>query len=183
MKGSAFTARFAYLQKHYLKQWPRLIESFDAPTAALARGPCLKASWYPFACFPDLNVRADRLCGRGDLALARAMGRDAAIVNLPTLYRMFYKVGSPEYVFNRVTNLWSQHHDTGRAEVVFHGRDEAEWRTIDFAAPHPALCRSLEGFITGSLELMGMREITVREESCVLAGAKWCTLRGWWKRP
>src|SRR5262245_14331745 len=102
MKGSAFTARFAYLRKHHAARWGALVEAFDPPTAALARGPCLKGSWYPFACFVDLNVKADRILGKGDLALARTMGRDAAIVNLPTLYRLFYKVGSPEYIFSRV---------------------------------------------------------------------------------
>jgi hypothetical protein len=182
MKGSAFTARFAYLRKHHAVRWSALVEAFDEPTAALARGPCLKGSWYPFACFVDLNVKADRILGKGDLALARTMGRDAAIVNLPTLYRLFYKVGSPEYIFSKVASMWRQHHDTGWAEIVWGGPTSAEWRTHDFAAPHPALCRSLEGFVTGSLETMGMKDVEVREEACVLKGAEFCALRGTWRR-
>jgi hypothetical protein len=181
MKGSAFTARFAYLRRRFPGRWDGLVAAFDAPTQALARGPCLKSSWYPFSCFVDLNVKADHLVGRGDLALAREMGRDAAIVNLPTLYKLFYKVGSPEYVFTKAASLWRQHHDTGRCELVPTGTDAADWRLYDFAAPHPTLCRSLEGFLTGCLEMMGMKEIHVYEDQCVLRGGAYCGFLGHWK--
>jgi hypothetical protein len=181
MKGSAFTARFAYLQRHYARQWNAILDAFDAPTAALARGPCLKGSWYPFACFVDLNVKADRLVGKGDLALARTLGREAAVANLPTLYRIFYKIGSPEYILPRVATPWRQHHDSGHVELVMTGKSSAEWCTYEFAAPHPALCRSLEGFLTGSLELMGMRDVRVAESECVLDGAPGCKMAGSWR--
>jgi hypothetical protein len=181
MKGSAFTARFAYLKRTFPSRWEELVAAFDAPTRALARGPCLKASWYPFSCFVDLNVKADQLVGKGDLALAREMGRDAAIANMPTLYRLFYKVGSPEYAFTKAANLWRQHHDSGRAELVPTGPGSAEWRLYDFAAPHPALCRSLEGFLTGSLEMIGVADIRVHEGVCVLHGAAYCGIMGSWK--
>src|SRR6266568_1231242 len=178
MKGSAFTARFAYLKRSFPARWDALLDAFEPATAALAHGPCLKGSWYPFACFVDLNVKADRMLGRGDLALARVLGREAARVNLPTLYKLFYKVGSPEFIFTRAGSLWRQHHDSGRVEVIWISEHEADWRTHEFAAPHPALCRSLEGFITGTFEMMGMTDVQVREDACVLHGGAYCSLHG-----
>jgi len=180
MKGSAFTARFAYLKRSFPARWDALLDAFEPATAALAHGPCLKGSWYPFACFVDLNVKADRMLGRGDLALARVLGREAARVNLPTLYKLFYKVGSPEFIFTRAGSLWRQHHDSGRVEVIWISEHEADWRTHEFAAPHPALCRSLEGFITGTFEMMGMTDVQVREDACVLHGGAYCSLHGTW---
>jgi len=174
MKGSAFTARFAYLKRRFSGRWDELVASFDAPTRALAHGPCLNASWYPFACFVDLNLKADRLVGAGDYALVREMGRDAAITNLPLFYKLFYKIGSVDFILGKAAALWRQHHDTGRAEVVKHADNHYEYRLYEFAAPHPTLCRSLEGFLVGTLEVMGMKRVDGREVECVLRGAPCC---------
>jgi len=182
IKGSALTARFDYLRREHPRRWPELVTLLDSATQALARGPCLKGSWYPFSSFVELNVKADKLLGHGDLALARLLGKEAAKANLPTLYKLFYKVGSPEYIFARAASLWSVHHDTGRSEVVWDGRESAEWRTHDFAMPHAALCRSMEGYVTGSLEMMKMNDIHVEEIECVLKRAPYCSTRGTWHR-
>ena len=180
MKGSAFTARFTYLRNHFPERWNELVHRFDTDTRELAEGPCLKSSWYPFSCFIDLNLKADRLFGKGDLALCRELGRDAAKVNLPTLYRIFYRVGSPEYVLDKVASVWRQHHDSGEVTVVFPGPNRASYQVHDFGAPHRTLCRSLEGFLHGSLEVMGMRDIGVSEVHCRLDGAAVCEYHGTW---
>jgi predicted hydrocarbon binding protein len=183
MKGSAFTARFAYLRAAHPDRWDELVAALSAETQALARGPCLKGSWYPFASFVDLNVQADRLFGKGDLALARELGRDAAKVNMPALYRLFYKIGSVEYALDKIASAWRQHHDSGRLEMTMTPSSPpgALVRLVDFAAPHPALCRSLEGFFTGSLELMRMNDVKVVEVRCRTRGAKVCEWSGTWK--
>lgn len=180
MKGSAFTARFAYLRKTFPARWEELVASFDDETRALAIGPCLKGSWYDFARFVDLNLKSERLLGDGKLSLVRDMGRNAAVVNLPVLYRLFYKVGSPEYVLSKAASLWRQHHDTGRAEMRMIGPHAAEYALHEFATPHPTLCRSLEGFILGSLETMNMREVKIVEIRCRLRGQEACVYQGTW---
>ncbi len=181
MKGSAFTARFAYLKQHFPDRWDAFVSLLEPETQALAKGVCLKGSWYPFSCFVDLNVKADKLFGKGDLAIARELGRDAAVVNLPVLYRIFYKVGSPEYIIDKIASAWRQHHDTGHVEMIASGKNQATVRVHEFAAPHPALCRSLEGFFTGSLEVMGMRDVKVVEQRCRLRGAPYCEFLGTWR--
>jgi len=142
----------------------------------------LKGSWYPFACFVDLNVVADRLMGRGDLALAKELGRYASEANLPTLYKLFYRIGSPEYIRGKAATLWSVHHDTGRAELLSEGPGHAEFSLFDFGAPHPTLCRSLEGFLERSLELTGAKDVRVSEVRCVLRKDPSCTYRGLWRK-
>jgi len=181
MKGSAFTARFNYLRSRFPDRWDGYVRILDAETRALAEGPCMKSSWYPFSCFVDLNLKADRLFGNGDLAICREMGREAAKANLPTLYRIFYRVGSPEFVLDKVASVWRQHHDTGHSTVVFPGPNRASYQVHEFAAPHPTLCRSLEGFLHGSLEVMGLRDTEVHHVHCRLDGAAVCEYEGTWK--
>jgi len=180
MKGSAFTARFDFLRDRFPDGWDRYLRILDDETRALAEGSCMKSSWYPFSSFVDLNLKADRLFGQSDLALCREMGRDAAKTNLPTLYRIFYRVGSPEFALDKVASVWRQHHDTGHSTVVFPGPGRASYQVHEFAAPHATLCRSLEGFLHGSLEVMALRDIDVRHVHCRLDGAAVCEYEGTW---
>jgi hypothetical protein len=58
-------------------------------------------AWVPFDLFIDVNVEIDRLYGKGDLALCREMGRYGARLNLPTLYRIFYRLGSLGFILRK----------------------------------------------------------------------------------
>ena len=109
----------------------------------------------PFELFVDLNVTADRLFGAGDLALCYHMGRFGADVNLTTLYRVFYKLGSPGFIMSRAAKVWGVNYDSGR--LVWEG-DEAHGLTMrieDFATPHRAHCLSVLGWAARSIELSG----------------------------
>jgi predicted hydrocarbon binding protein len=181
MKGSAFSARFEFMKKRFPDRYHAYLERLCPETRALAEGAILKSAWYPFDAFVDLNVTADAMFGHGDFALAREMGAYAAAANLPTVYKIFYRLGSVHFILGKSATLWSIHHDTGRAASFFVSETEAEYHVYDFAKPHPALCRSLEGFIIKSLELTGAREIHVREVECRNSGGARCRLTGSWK--
>src|SRR5690349_15251225 len=111
MKGSAFTARFKYLAERFPSRYRELLAALAPATRALAESGALANAWYPFEAFLDLNANAERLFGNGDLALARAMGAYSAEANLPTLYKLFFRFGSPEYILSKAATLWSVHHD------------------------------------------------------------------------
>jgi hypothetical protein len=180
MKGSAFTARFAFLRERHRARWDEYVNVLEPETQALAKGPCLEGSWYDFACFVDLNLKAERLFGDGRLSIVREMVRNAAVVNLPALYKLFYKIGSPDYVLAKSASLWGQHHDSGRAEGRLSAPTTAEYKLFEFGAPHVTLCRSLEGFLIGALETMGMRNVAVNERRCRLRGDDCCAYEGIW---
>lgn len=181
MKGSAFTARFGYLRETYPDRWEAFLSELDPSTRELATSRILKSAWYPFEHFVDLNVVADRVMGQGDLALARTLGAHAAEANLPTLYRLFFKLGSPDYILRNAAALWTVHHDTGHAVLVKREGDAAEYQVHEHGSPHPTLCRSVEGFVTRSLELTGVREVSVKEIACVTEGAPYCAFEGRWR--
>jgi hypothetical protein len=180
MKGSAFTARFDYLRTRYAPQWPEYLQLLAPATRELASTRLLKNAWYPFDAFADLNVVADRLMGNGDLALVKLLGKHAAKANMPTLYKLFYLVGSPEYTVRKAASLWPIHHTTGRCEAITHQSNYVEYQVHDFAQPHRVLCKSLEGFMEQSLELTGVTQISIREKQCAVDGAPYCSFHGRW---
>jgi predicted hydrocarbon binding protein len=181
MKGSAFTARFEYLAKTYPERYQAILDRLQPATRALADSRLLKNEWYPFDAFVDLVEAADAVVGDGSLALSRTLGAHAAEVNLPTIYKLFYKVGSPEYILNKAATLWSVHHDTGSAKLVRLEPNHVEYQIHGFERPHRALCLSLQGFIEKSLELTGVDDVQVHERQCAAEGAEYCAFQGRWR--
>lgn len=180
MKGSAFSARFDYLQTRFPHDWPQYLSRLQPETRELATAHALKNAWYPFDAFVDLNMVADELFGNNDLSLVKALGKHASEANLPRLYKLFYLVGSPEYIIRKAGVLWSVHHTTGRCEVITHESGYVEYQVHEFAQPHRVLCKSLEGFIERSLELSGVSQIRIEERQCAAAGADFCSFHGHW---
>jgi hypothetical protein len=139
-----------------------------------------KAKWYPFDQFIELTLTIDRLFGRGDMALARTLGRYGADANLTTIYRLFYKVGTIHWILGRAVRLWSAHYDSGYLELATRGTKSCLMRIRDFATPHPAHCLSVAGWAERSIELSGGKGAQVSETQCRLRGAELCQLEGTW---
>jgi len=139
-----------------------------------------KARWYPFDLFIELNLVIDRLFGSGDLGLVRTLGRFGADANLTTIYRLFYKLGSVQWILGRAVRLWSAHYDSGYLEVATRGPKQATLRMRGFATPHPAHCRSVAGWAERSIELSGGKRTALVETRCRNNGDELCQLDATW---
>jgi hypothetical protein len=139
-----------------------------------------KARWYPFEQFIELNLVIDRLFGEGDLGLVRMLGRFGADANLTTIYRLFYKLGSVQWILGRAVRLWSAHYDSGYLEVATRGPRQAILRMRGFASPHPAHCLSVAGWAERSIELSGGKQTMLEETKCRNKGDELCQLDATW---
>lgn len=182
VKGAAVTARLRFVrERHGEDGVRRLIDEVPAATRAVLAGRVLPQEWVPYDVFVDLGVAADRLFGRGDLALCYEMGRYAAEVNLPTLYRIFYRLGNPLYIFRRAAQLWSVHYDSGRLAALEEGRGRARIEIVGFERPHRVHCLSVLGWATRSIELSGGVVVSAEEERCRARGDESCEMVAIWR--
>lgn len=117
----------------------------------------LRSAWVPFSLYVDLNETIDRVFGTGDYALCRAMGSYGARVNLPTLYRIFYRVGSIAFILKRAARMWDVHYSSGRLSVTS-GKGWARLMIEDFDEPHPTLWESVAGWGEASARLTGLSD-------------------------
>jgi len=123
----------------------------------------LRSAWVPFSLFIDLNETIDRSFGSGDFALCRAMGSYGARVNLPTLYRIFYRVGSIAFILKRAARVWDVHYSSGRLSVTS-GKGWARLIIEDFDEPHPTLWESVAGWGEASARLTGLEDALAKLE-------------------
>jgi hypothetical protein len=178
VKGSAITARLRYVRELYGEPGVRKVKGAmsDAGRACIDQ-KVMPHDWVEFDVFVELCSEIDRLYGAGDLALCRELGRFAAKVNLPTLYRIFYTLGSPRFILSRAARVWEVHYDSGRLEASFAERPPLQTATItlrDFATPHRAHCLSVLGWAERSVELSGGAVTEAVESACRTRGDDVC---------
>lgn len=182
VKGSALLARLQFVRERYgIAGQTRLFQALSAPDQAFLQGSLLPHTWAPYSLFVALSAEIDRLFGKGDLALCYEMGRYAAEVNLPTLYKIFYRLNSPLYIFRKAARLWEVHYDSGRMVPVQEREDRMRLRILDFEQPHRAHCLSVKGWAARSVEMSGAQIVEMSEDRCRLWGDSACEMWLTWK--
>ena len=181
VKGSALSSRVLWVRLEYGDAGiQRLLpQCTPALRAELAAG-VQKARWYPLAQFVELITVIDRLFGAGDLRLCKELGAWAAQENLPKVFKLFYRLGTPTFVFERAAKLWTAHYDSGRLELASPAEKRAHLSLFDFAEPHRAHCLSVLGWAAKSIELSGAKVVESDEVRCRTRGDDRCELAVAW---
>src|SRR5829696_7672402 len=73
-----------------------------------------KRGWVDFELFIEATTLMDRMFGKGDLRLARDVGRFASGHAAGIWKRLLMRHVSPETVLGMAAGLWSHHYDGGR---------------------------------------------------------------------
>jgi hypothetical protein len=177
VKGSAIAARVRFVRERFGDEgYARLVASVDDASRARLAGRILAHEWVPFALFRGLNVEADRLFGKGDLQLCYEMGRYSAEVNLPSLYRLFYRLRTPMFIFRKAARLWDVHYTSGKLTPIEERAGAIRLEIEGFAEPHRAHCMSVLGWAARSGELSGGRLRQAEETRCRTRGDAVCVL-------
>jgi hypothetical protein len=153
------------------------LASMKPEDAAAVRAAVDPSHWVPFEAFVGLCEAIDQRYGKGDLTLCRELGRYSARQNLPTLYRIFYRLGSVPFIMSRATAVWSEHYDSGRAYAREVGPKEVEIVIEGFAMPHATHCLSVLGWVESSVSISGARVISGEEAACRRSGGEACVMR------
>lgn len=182
VKGAAITARLRFVQERYgggaLR---RVLDALPRDEREVLERRVLPQEWVSYELFVDLSVAIDRACGAGDLKLCFELGKFSAHVNLPSIYKLFYRLGSPMFMFNKTSRLWRIHYDSGLLIPEEDGPNGVRLRIEDFEKPHRAHCLSVLGWAAGSIELSGGTIHRAVEDRCRTKGDRSCELALRWR--
>lgn len=146
----------------------------------LAR-PSLSNEWLDCDLWWRLLTTADRVLGRGDLQLVREIGAFDAKRNLNGVYRVFLSFLRPEFIMSRASLIWKQYYDTGRIEVVRVGKQDAEFRLLEF--PGLPLHHEVEliGWMEEALRMTGRSRTQLEHPGpCLARGDAYCQFLARW---
>lgn len=181
-KGIAVSARLKWVQKTQgAEGYQRFLAALPPETKDVVEARILPHGWVKAQTFIDVLVTIDRLFGKGDLALCRELGAWASAENLPRIFKLFYRLGSPNFLFDQASKLWRNHYDSGALEVIDRSATSGRLVMTDFALPHRAHCLSVLGWAAKSIELSGATVEYAEEERCRCLGDERCELVVRWR--
>jgi len=143
--------RFAQFERHLPPQ-----------TAALIERPRLAQEWVPLEEAAGLYAAAVTHLFDGDMARLYEVGRQQMRKDLSGIYRVFMRVASPAFVAGRAGALFEVYgRDAGTLSVGARTDTSMELILANRPFASPAYFEALRGSIAGTLELTGVRDLSV----------------------
>jgi hypothetical protein len=123
---------------------------------------------------------AQRMLGAQEPRLARQMGRASCDYGMTTVYKIFFRVGTPGFVISRATRVFSTYYDSGVLRAVENGPGRAVIELTGLVGGAPEFCERILGWTERTLELAGAKNIRPSHPQCVHRGAASCLFEGTW---
>jgi hypothetical protein len=158
-----------------------LLAALPPETAQLVERPPLPVAWLPHTHSFALVRSACAVLYGGDEERTSDLARRAVLRDLNSLYRLFIKLSSPQYVIDRATRMWEtywRNNGTVRVEREGPGSTLVHYEGMAHAT---SLFWSMQcGSLRGVMEATGVQGIEVR----IIEGRNdpnRCTVRARWR--
>lgn len=139
----------------------KILGFLDEPTRKIFEGEIFASTWYPldnFARFLEVEIRV-LANGREEV-----ITRGAEAVNerqLQGIYKAFVKVGSPEYVIERIAAVHTTYFQGVSVDVQLPEPRKALIKYTGFEKQHRIMGFAIIGFFNKALELSGAKEAVI----------------------
>jgi hypothetical protein len=136
----------------------QLVKMLPAETVALIEKPPLAVAWISPIHFEHLATHANKLCFEGREEPLLQAAKRAMKDDLSTLYKVFIRLLSPQYVIERGTKIWDTYNRNNGALVARQTGDRsAEVRYTGIVTSYPEFWVWQRGCIIGALEQTGLK--------------------------
>jgi uncharacterized protein (TIGR02265 family) len=182
VKGTAVQSSLRYVRERFGEEaLAGVLASLpEADRAALGEG-ILPSSWYPMDTFLRFMQEAERQLGGQEPDVVRRMGRASCDYGVTGAYKIFFRVGSPEFIISRAAPAFSSYYDTGELRIVEKGPQRVAAELAGFEGGAPQFCERIFGWMQRTLELAGARNLRSAHSTCVHRGGSVCRFEGSWE--
>ncbi|HTQ60689.1 MAG TPA: hypothetical protein VMI32_10725 [Candidatus Solibacter sp.] len=181
IKGSAIKETIDQIKTRVpAESFQSILGLLDEDTRKLIEGEIFSSSWYSldlFARFLEIQNRA--LAGGNKEMIARG----AEAVNerqLTGIYKAFLKIGSPEFVIQRIAAVHATYFQGVSVEVNLQGKGKALIKYIGFQPQHSIMGYAILGFFKKALELSGAKDAVIQFVTPIDDGKSYAELSLTW---
>jgi hypothetical protein len=158
----------------------KIISHLEPETQKILQPPISPSSWYScdaFSRFLEADIR--ETAGGNEQALVK---RAEAVIEkqLSGIYKMFVRLGSPEFVIRRIAAVHSTYFDGVQIIPEMKGPKSATIQYVGFSRNHRVMGFVILGFFRKALEISGAKKVDVHFTVPIEAGEKFCELALSW---
>jgi len=181
VKGNLLSARPRYVEERWGDAGlVDVMKRLDGAARQAMQETILPFSWYPLKVMAEIDRAIVEGPMGGHISLMKDFGATIARYDLPTLYRVLFKVGTPAFIIRRMNVAYRTYirHGTMLGETP--SSTNATVTFVDGVFPKYLCTHGVAGWLTAALELSGAHRVDVREIVCVHDGAPACKWRAEW---
>jgi len=180
-KGTTFISTIRYFQDKFGPAgYEKICAALPEAGRAQAKSGYLASVWYPFADLIALMKSAQKEFGQTDPKLLWNSGRASADYGINTVYKIFMKVGSPEFMISKALTVFANYYDQGKFVMTVSEPRHAIGEIRDFPEPSAEFCQRLQGFFERTLEITGATRIELSHPECKARGSQVCRFEARW---
>jgi hypothetical protein len=181
VKGTLLAARPRYVRERWGDD---ALEALIGQTSGEARRvlseEILPFRWYPMAVMADIDRAIVEGPMEGDVRAMKAFGSEIARYDVPTVYKMLFRFGTPAFVIKRIRVAYHNYIRGGEIRSEVPEAQHARVSLHEAALPRYLCTQGISGWLTAALELSGGRDVHVEEAACVHDGAPYCSWDARW---
>lgn len=158
----------------------KIISHLDPETRGIFQQPISPSTWYScdaFSRFLEADIR--ETAGGNEQELVK---RAEAVIEkqLSGIYKMFVRLGSPEFVIRRIAAVHSTYFDGVQIIPEMKGPNSATIQYVGFSRGHRIMGFVILGFFRKALEISGAKKVDVHFTVPIDAGEQFCELALAW---
>lgn len=158
VKGSALVSTIELVESKYGKEGiEKVFSKLPEEDQIIFKDPIIQSEWYPFRLYVGLTEMVDRVFGIGDYSLVREIGKYSAEHDLKTIYRIFYKIGSPQYIIKQAGKVFTTYFDFGDFKTPVNKKGNVVAEIYGIPEISPVFLQRIRGFMEKTLELSGAK--------------------------
>lgn len=183
VKGSAVVAIPIFIKDKFGEEgYQRWLAELSPPAREVYGSAVMVSSWYSVKeIFIEPSKKMCELFYQGDAKGAWEAGRFSAEHGLKGLYRIFVKLGSPEFIVSRASHILPMYYRPCEMKLVEHAKGRAVIHIPLFPEPHHLLEVRIAGWMERAIELSGGKEIGVKITKSLAKGDPYSEFLVSWK--
>lgn len=163
IKGAVLNDAIIAVKNNYGQQvYNQIIDQLDNTSKETYNNTILTSGWYPlehFLNFVEIDIKLT------------AAGNDQEIINraenliekeLKGIYKIFVKLGSPKFVFKRLSAVHQSYFKGVSAEIMMEEDKKVKIKYTGFKKNHRLIENSIIGFYRKALEISGAERVKTR---------------------
>ena len=153
----------------------KILGQLDGESKAVFGGLISASSWYPLDIFADFLEADIRETAGGNREVLIARSEKVTEGQLRGIYKVFVKLGSPEFVIKRISAVHSTYF-RGVQIIPELEENRAVIKYVGFQGRHEIMGYVILGFYRKALEICGAKDVVVNFTIPISAGGEYAEL-------
>lgn len=162
IKGSGIKETVDQIKAHVSAEaFQKILGLLDEETRKLCESEIFSSSWYSLDLFSRFLEVQNRVLAGGNEEIIVRGSEAVSDRQLRGIYKAFVKMGSPEFVIERIAAVHATYFQGVSIEVLLPGPGKALIKYTGFEKQHRIMEFTIIGFFNKALELSGARDAQV----------------------